>query len=442
VTSTLPATLIELLRIPSVSADPAHAADVRSALEWAVSFIRGAGGDAHLVRGAMGPLVVGEIRASPGVERAPDVLCYGHLDVQPPAPLELWTSPPFEPTVRGGWLYCRGVADDKAQLWLLLEAARTLAAERALPVNVRVLCDAEEEIGGTSAAEWVAADARGADACVVFDTSMLDGRLPAIYLGTRGTAYFHLRVRTGRRDLHSGIYGGAALNAIDALVAALAAVFPREDGRLPEPLCAGTIAPSGAELASWAALPPGAEVLARQGARPTDPHAAHDFYLRTWAEPSLSVNGIGAGSARAQKAVLPVLAEANLSLRLAHGQTVADAASALERLLRAALPTRASLDLELVAACEPSLVAPGAAAVTLAMDAFERALGVRPLLVRTGGSLPLAPALAQRGIPAVLTGFDVPEGNIHAPDERFRLDHLELGVGAAREVLRAYAGLR
>jgi acetylornithine deacetylase/succinyl-diaminopimelate desuccinylase-like protein len=142
------------------------------------------------------------------------------------------------------------------------------------------------------------------------------------------------------------------------------------------------------------------------------------------------------------KTVLPVLAEANLSVRLAHGQTVAEVSRVLEQLLRDALPHGADLELERLSACEPSLVAPGARAVTLALDAFERALGVRPVLVRTGGSLPLAPALAGRGIPAVITGFDVPDGNIHAPDERFRLDHLELGLSAARELLRAYVGLR
>jgi acetylornithine deacetylase/succinyl-diaminopimelate desuccinylase-like protein len=442
VTTTPSAALLELLRIPSVSSDPAHATDVRAALEWALAFVHAAGGDAQLIEGTSGPLVVGEVRASRDAAAAPTVLVYGHLDVQPPAPLELWSTPPFEPSVRDGWLYCRGVADDKAQLWLLLEAARTLAAERALPVNVRVLCDAEEEIGGTSAADWVVRDARGADACVVFDTSMLDGGTPVFNLGTRGTAYFHLTVRTGRRDLHSGVYGGAALNALHALVQSLAAVLPGEDGRLPEPLRAGTVPPSPSELESWAALPPGSEVLDRQGALPTDDDAARLFYERTWAEPSLSVNGIEGGSPQLMKTVVPVLAEANLSLRLANGQSVAAIAAVLERLLREGLPERASLELQLLSSCEPSLVAPGALAVTLALDAFEHVLGTRPLLVRTGGSLPMAPALAERGIPAVITGFDVPEGNIHAPDERFRLDHLELGLATARELLRAYAGLR
>ena len=433
--------LLELLRIPSVSADPAHTADLQYALDWVASFVGGAGGEVELVDGVTGHLVVGEIAASRAPELAPTVLCYGHVDVQPPGPIALWESPPFEPTVRDGWLYCRGVADDKGQFWLLLEAARTLAIEGALPVNVRVLCDAEEEVGGQSAAAWVAQDERGADACVVFDTAMLAGRLPAFYLGTRGTAYFHVTVRTGRHDVHSGVYGGAGLNALHALIVTLGGVIPR-GGRLPEPLREGTIPPSDEELAVWAALVPGSQVLADQGVVPADEQAEADFYVRTWGEPSLDVHGLEGGSPQLQKTVLPACAEANLSLRLAHGQTVAAIAPVLDRLLRQAAPVGASVELELLSACEPSLVAPGSKAVTLGLDAFERALGVRPVLARTGGSLPLAPALAARGIPAVITGFDVPDGNIHAPNERFRVDHFALGLAAARELLGAYAGLR
>jgi acetylornithine deacetylase/succinyl-diaminopimelate desuccinylase-like protein len=432
--------LLELLRIPSVSADPAHAADLRRALGWVEAFVERAGGEARVVDGATGPIVVGELAASGDPDRAPTVLCYGHVDVQPPAPLGLWESPPFEPSVRDGWLYCRGVADDKGQLWLLLEAARSLAAERRLPVNVRFLCDAEEEVGGRSAAEWVERDERGADACVVFDTSMLDGGLPAFSLGTRGTAYFHLTVRTGRRDVHSGVFGGAGLNALHALVAALEGVLPR-DGRLPEPLRAGTIPPSDEEVASWAGLPPGDQVLAGQGVVPADDRAAVEFYARTWAEPSLDVHGLEGGSPQLMSTVVVARAEANLSLRLAHGQSVASITPVLERLLREATPAGASIELELLASTEPSFVPAGSAAVTLALEAFERALGVRPVLVRTGGSLPLVPELAARGIPAVITGFDVPDGNIHAPNERFRLEHFDLGLGAARELFRAYESL-
>ena len=432
--------LLDLLQIPSVSTDPVHATDLELALEWVVAFVRRSGGVAGIVDGTSGRLAVGEISASRDAHRAPTVLVYGHVDVQPPDPTELWETPPFEPTVRDGWLHCRGVADDKAQLWILLDAARRLAAEGALPVNVRVLSDAEEEVGGRSAADWVAADPRGADACVVFDTAMLTADIPAFYLGTRGTAYFHVTVETGRRDVHSGVFGGAGLNAMHTLVDMLAAVIPR-DGALPELLREGTIPPGDAELASWRLLPSGEEVLSDQGVLPADSGAAADFYRRTWAEPSLDLHGLEGGSPQLMKTIVPARAEANLSMRLAPGQSVARIAANLERLLRAAAPPAARVGIELWAACEASATQTDTRAIALARAAFEDAIGVPPVLVRTGGSLPIAPALEARGIPALITGFDVPDGNVHAPNERFRLAHLDLGRRAARELFVRYAGL-
>ena len=207
----------ELLRIPSVSADPAHTGDVVEAAEWVADKVRRSGGSAELVPYGDRPLVVGEIPASNGAKDAPTVLCYGHFDVQPPAPLELWESDPFEATIRDEWLYARGVADDKGQLWMLLHAAGLLAADGALPINIRLVSDGEEEVGGQSIVEFLEQDERGADACVIFDGGMESRHLPAISVATRGLAAFNLRVKTGQRDLHSGMYGNAALNAIHAL---------------------------------------------------------------------------------------------------------------------------------------------------------------------------------------------------------------------------------
>jgi acetylornithine deacetylase/succinyl-diaminopimelate desuccinylase-like protein len=329
--------LSELLRIESVSADPERAGEVRRAAEWVRDFIRRAGGEAELVDTATFPLAVGEIGASSGRE-APTVLAYGHFDVQPPAPLEEWGSPPFEPTVRDGWLYGRGTADDKGQLYTLLKAAELLAASGELPVNVRFVCDGEEETGGHQVVEFIAADERGADAAVIFDSAMLRRGAPVFHVATRGLAYFHVSVRTGERDLHSGVFGGAALNATHALMQTLRGVLPGEDGLPPEALRTGAVPPTEEELAAWKELDPGAQVLADGGARPADGRATDDFYVRTWAQPAVDVNGIAGGEPHLQKTVLPVTAEANVSIRLAPGQDPEEIAPAFERLLREAAP--------------------------------------------------------------------------------------------------------
>ncbi len=431
--------LSELLAIPSVSADEAHSADVRRAAEWVCDFVRRRG-EAEVVDWQGRPLVIGEVPASENAASAPTVICYGHFDVQPPAPLDLWDTPPFEATVRGEYLYGRGVADDKGQLYMLLKAAEELAREGALPVNVRFCCDGEEEIGGHSIVDYLAQDERGGDACVIFDSGMVARGVPAFNLATRGLVYFHLRVRTGRRDLHSGMYGGAALNAVHALVQTLSGVLPR-DGRLPEPLRTGIAAPTAEELAGWSELPAGAGELADQGARPADARGAEEFYLRTFAEPALDVNGVDGGSPRLQKTVLPVLAEANLSIRLAPGQVVETIAPEVERLLREAAPEGAEVEVDRLSSAPPGLVRPDSPAIRLGLDAFERAVGARPLLVRSGGTLPIVPALAAREIPTIVTGFALPDANVHSPNERLLLEYLPLGIAAARELFTAFRGL-
>src|SRR5581483_9085676 len=187
--------------------------------------------------------------------------------------------------------------------------------------------------------------------------------------------------------------------------------------------------------------PAGADELAEQGARPKDDAAARDFYLRTFAEPAIDVNGIQTGSPVLQKTVLPVEAVANLSIRLAPGQSVEQIAPEVERLLRASAPAGADVGVELWSSAPPGLVRPDAKAVQLGLDAFERALGTRPLLVRTGGTLPIVPALAAKGVPTVITGFGLPDSQVHSPNERLVADYVPLGIRAARELFLAFAEL-
>ncbi|MEJ7792467.1 MAG: M20/M25/M40 family metallo-hydrolase [Gaiellaceae bacterium] len=432
--------LTEFLRIPSVSADPAHAADVETAAEWVADKIRRGGGEAELVPYGKRPLVVGELRASVGVQNAPTVLCYGHFDVQPPAPLELWESNPFEATIRDEWLYARGVADDKGQLWMLLQAASMLAADGALPINIRIVSDGEEEVGGQSIVSFLEQDERGADACVIFDGGMENRNLPAISVATRGLAAFNVHVGTGTRDLHSGMYGNAAMNAIHALTTTLSGILPR-DGRVPESLRVGIAPPTDEERAGWEQQPSGADVLRDAGAVPYDTQAAEEFYLRTTAEPSVEVNGILGGKPGLKNTTIPAAAQANFTVRLAPGQDPAAIQEAVEKLLRESAPQGATVEIELEDASRPGLVAANSEVVKIAQDAFESAFGIRPILTRSGGTLPIMPALEDKGIPTILTGFALPESNVHSPNERMLVEFFPRGIDTIRELYRRLGDL-
>jgi acetylornithine deacetylase/succinyl-diaminopimelate desuccinylase-like protein len=438
---TLFAELSELIAIPSISADPAHGADVQRAAEWVVARIRAAGGEAEVVDWHGSPLAIGEVRASAGAESAPTILVYAHFDVQPPDPFELWETPPFELTERDGWLYARGIADDKAHLFMLLDAATSLAAAGELPVNVRFACDGEEETGGDSIVQWLEQDSRGANAAIVLDGGMLRRGVPAVEIGLRGVCYFHVTVRTGERDLHSGMYGGVALNALHALNQALSGVLAGPNGLLPEQLRVGITPPTEAELASWAQLPSGAEEIEGQGARVKDPTALDEFYVRAWAEPAVDINGIEGGSPRLQKTVIPVEACANVSMRLAPGQQTAVVVPEFQRLVRETAPVGADVEVKLWTSCEPGLVAPDSPAIRIAQDVFEETVGARPLLIRTGGSIPIVTTLTGRGIPAIVTGFSLSESNIHSPNERIPAEYLDLGARTIRELFLRLAQL-
>jgi acetylornithine deacetylase/succinyl-diaminopimelate desuccinylase-like protein len=434
------AELAELIAIPSVSADPAHREDVKRAGEWVCELIRRIGGTAELTPFGERELVLGEIPASSDPANAPTVLVYNHFDVQPPEPLDLWESDPFELEVRGEWAYGRGVADDKGQLWLVLKGAQRLVEANALPVNLRIAFDGEEEVGGHTIADWVAQDDRGADACVIFDGGMLRRDVPTIELATRGLVGVDVKVRTGERDLHSGMYGGAALNAIHVLMRCLDAVLAGPNGLLPEPLRQGIATPTAEELDAWSKLPSGAEAITDAGAKPLDANAAEEFYVRTWAEPSTDVNGIVGGKPGVRNTTLSVEAAAELSIRLAPGQdaeTIGDAAAAL---IAGAAPHGAEVEI-VVSGSNPGLVRADAPAVQLALDAFEKSLGKRPLLTRVGGSIPLMPALTEKGIDTILSGFALPESNVHSPNERFLVEYFAAGIDTVAELFTALGRL-
>jgi acetylornithine deacetylase/succinyl-diaminopimelate desuccinylase-like protein len=433
--------LFEWLRIPSISTGGGDPADLVRAAEWAVAKIERAGGTASLETPIDGgnPLVVGELRASTG-DDAPTVLIYGHYDVQGAEPFDLWESPPFEPSVRDGRIYARGAADDKGNFLPLLAAACDLAQAGELPVHVRIAIEGEEEAGGASVAAWLAADTRGADAAIVYDSSMAAPDLPAITIGLRGAALATFDVRAAERDLHSGLFGGSALNSLHALHAALAAVLPDpQTGLLRDELRVGIAPVADAERASWAGLPDGDETLRASGARPGYPGAGAEYVERNGAEPALDVDQIVAGDART---VIPAVTRATVSIRVAPGQDVNALGDKVLELMRAALPEGATLDVVSGHRAEPALFPVDTPAIALAAQAIERATGFTTAFVRSGGSIPIVADFAAKGIPAIVTGFTLPDDPIHAPNESIWERGLELGYAAGREMLIGLAALK
>jgi acetylornithine deacetylase/succinyl-diaminopimelate desuccinylase-like protein len=310
----------------------------------------------------------------------------------------------------------------------------------ALPVNLRFACDGEEETGGHTIVDYLKIDEQGANAGIIFDGGMVRMDVPAFDLATRGLIAFDVKVTTGERDMHSGMYGGAALNAIHVLMQIFEAVTAGPNGLLPEPLRVGIVAPTPEELENWKALPSGEEQLASQGGRPLDPNAAEQFNIRTLAEPSADVNGIIGGKPGLRNTTLSVQASGEITVRLAPGQDVQTIGEAVEKLMREAAPPGADVDIKWEGA-PPGLMRPDSPAIQLGLKAFERVLGVKPLLVRSGGTLPIVPALADRGIGTVLTGFALPESNVHSPNEKFLVRYFEQGVDAAAAMYTEYKDL-
>jgi acetylornithine deacetylase/succinyl-diaminopimelate desuccinylase-like protein len=429
--------LLEWLRIPSVSADPAHEDDVVRAADWVAAYVKRLGGTVELTGPASHPLVVGDVPASRGAARdAPTVMLYGHYDVQPAGDLAAWRSPPFEPQLDGEWLYCRGAADDKSNFFVLLRAVDELAAAGELPVRVKILADGEEEVIGTSVVDHVLHDTEPPDACVIFDGPMLQRDRPLLVIGTRGLLYLHVRVRTGAQEMHSGFVGGAALNAGRAIVEMLAVAWPP----LME-LADSAVEPSAAERAAWAELPDPAGLLEAYGARPADRDAAGAFYARTLGGFAVDVNGIRCGEADLQKTVIPADGAVNLSMRLLPGQDPESLRTDAEAILRASAPPGTDVEIECWASTPASAMRAGTQVVEAGREAFRDIFGTLPPVVRTGGTVPIMAALADRGIPTIMTGLDLLDGNAHAPNERFRLDYIPKGIDTAKAILSRLGSL-
>ena len=424
--------LSRFLSIPSVSALPAHAADCRRAAEWLRDELTGLGCPrVQVIEGQGHPVVWAE---SPPVPGRPTLLIYGHYDVQPPDPLDEWISPPFEPAVRDGRLYARGAADDKGQVFGLLKAYEaTLDAGRRPPLNVHFIFEGEEECGGRVIFDLLHAEPERtrADAALVCDMSYYAPGWPAVYTALRGLCYAEISVRTLRRDLHSGTYGGVAPNAIETLVRILAKL-KSADGEIQVPkLYKAVEPPTKQELRTWKQLPFDKAAFLRDEVTGQVLTGLKEYsvFERVWALPTFEIHGIKGGFVgEGAKTVIPAQATAKVSHRLVPGQTYAKVGKQLERAVAALAPRWAEVKVTLQHGGDPVRVDVDHPAFAVLDEAFETVTGRRAVRVRAGGSIPIIPELGLAGAPVLLTGIGLPDDGLHSPNEKLDLAQLWSGI--------------
>jgi len=425
--------LKDLLRIPSVSTLPEHKGDCHRAAETLAAELTRIGMEnARLIEGEGHPMVYADWLHAAG---KPTALFYGHYDVQPTDPLDEWLSPPFEPTERNGNLYARGAVDDKGQVWAQVKALESLlAATGSLPLNVRVILEGEEEVGGEAIAAFVASKAPElkADFALVCDTELFAPGLPTLCVGLRGMIYTELEVRGAKSDLHSGMYGGAAPNPFMALAQMLARLKD-EDGHILIPgFYDDIIPPSPEELAAWRSLPFDEEQyrIAEVGSRSLVGEAGYTVLERTWARPTLDVHGIPGGFTGAgAKTVIPAKALAKVSMRLVPGMTPAKSFALYKAYVEKIAPAGVDVEVRLIHSGDPCLVRVDNPYIQAATRALEEVWGKETVFIRSGGSIPIVGDFDRYlGMPSVMMGFGLPDDNIHAPNEKFHLKNFELGI--------------
>ncbi len=429
-----------LLRIPSISTLPEHAGDVRRTAEVLRDELTRIGMEhAELVEvphrdGSAGhPLVLADWLHAPG---QPTVLCYGHYDVQPPDPLDEWLTPPFEPCERDGNLYARGAVDDKGQMYMHVKALEALFAsnEGRLPLNVRVVLEGEEEVGGESIAAFIASSPEKlrADFALVSDTEMFAPGLPTLCVGLRGMIYTEVEVRGARTDLHSGMYGGAAPNPFFAL-AGIIAKLKDEDGRILVPgVYDGLQAPATDELEAWKRLPFDEQhyLETEIGAPSLVGEPGYSVMERTWARPTLEVHGmpggfIGAGA----KTVIPARATAKISMRLVPPMEPAAVFASFKSYVESLAPKGVMVEARLIHSGEAALIRTDNPYIRAAVEALQEIWETEPVFVRSGGSIPVVGDFERGlGIPSVMMGFGLPDDNLHAPNEKFHIANFHRGI--------------
>jgi acetylornithine deacetylase/succinyl-diaminopimelate desuccinylase-like protein len=435
--------LKEFLRIPSVSTKREHKPGIERTATWVADRLRDAGfGNVETVPTKMHPLVLADSLEAPG---KPTILFYGHYDVQPADPLEFWTSPPFEPTVRDGNLYGRGTADDKGQVHIHLKALEALKKTLGkLPVNMKVIIEGEEEVGSVSLWDFVARNKERlkADALVVSDTSMLAPGVPSVTYGLRGLNYYQIEIAGPSQDLHSGTFGGAVPNPITILAETIAKLHDKNLRVTVPGFYEDVGIPSARERKALKSLPwKESDFRKTVGAPGLCGEKGFTTLERIWCRPTLELNGIWGGyTGEGSKTVIPSKAFAKISTRLVPNQDPAKIAKQLERYIRKLLPQSVHCEFEVLSMGKP-WVAPFTDAIfQTAIQALQKGFGKKAVFIREGGSIPFVTQMYDTfKVPCVLIGFGLPDENAHAPDEHILLENY---FGGIKSIAIFYANLR
>jgi acetylornithine deacetylase/succinyl-diaminopimelate desuccinylase-like protein len=426
--------LTDFLRIQSVSAKSEHRKDIEHAAQWVADKLRDAGLEKiEIVPTKMHPLVYGESLQAPG---KPTILFYGHYDVQPAEPLDLWTSPAFEPAIRNGNLFGRGTADDKGQVHIHIKALEALQKTAGrLPVNIKVMIEGEEEVGSGSLWDFVNSNRERlkADALVVSDTSMLAKGVPSITYGLRGLNYYQIELKGPAQDLHSGVFGGAVPNPITILAETIAKLHDK-NFRIAIPGFYDDVAPlSRPERKALNALPWKEKEFRRTvGAAALAGEKGFSIVEQLWTRPTLELNGIWGGyTGEGAKTVIPSKVHAKLSTRLVPNQDPAKIARLVERHIRKLLPKSVACNFEVLSTGKPWVAPYSHPIFQKAIQALEAGFGKKAVFIREGGSIPFVTQMHDTfKVPCVLLGFGLPDENAHAPDEHIALENYFGGIKA------------
>jgi acetylornithine deacetylase/succinyl-diaminopimelate desuccinylase-like protein len=425
--------LKDFLRIPSISTLENHKSDVQKAADFVASELRRIGLDKVEVIPTNGhPLVYAEWLRAPG---KPTALMYAHYDVQPPDPLDEWVTPPFEPTERNNNIYARGAVDDKGQLWMQVKALEALMqADGKLPINVKILFEGEEEVGGESVAEYVRKQKTKlkADFALVSDTELFAADLPTLCVGLRGLVYTEIEAVGAKTDLHSGVYGGAAPNPFFALIEMIAKMKDAKGRVLIPGFYTGVKAPSKDELKAWKRLPFDEEHYRKTevGSTVLTGEPGFSVLYRTWARPTLEVHGMPGGFiAAGAKTVIPARASAKVSMRLVPNQKAEDVLKKFRNFVKKHTPKGIQTNIKVWSSGPACVVGTDNRYIKAATEALHDVFRKETVFIRSGGSIPIVTDFQDvLEIPSVMMGFGLPDDNLHAPNEKFHIPNFYRGI--------------